>query len=255
METGIGIQIPPQPTQKRVLTEPQLSDLLDKIKDETMSDLNSIAIGTIFHFYPDKQTADVQINYRKVIKGGAPEPNSTNGDVDIAVPYPVLSNCPVVVIGGGGGCITFPVAIGDTCLVLFCDRDIDTWFNYGITGAVPNSNRTHDLTDAIVLVGIHSLISSIAYYATNKVEIRYDLVKISLSATDIGVYGATTPFTAAPLFNVYGAIGFMSMVIPPILPTPGCVYFNSALNNWYGWKIVAYDPITHLPIYGWVALT
>jgi hypothetical protein len=46
-----------------------------------------------------------------------------------------------------------PIQSGDTCLVLFCDRDLDNWFESGQITTL-NSNRVHDLSDGVALVGI-----------------------------------------------------------------------------------------------------
>jgi hypothetical protein len=71
------------------------------------------------------------------------------------VNYPVLVNCPVFFATGGGFVVTMPVAVGDPCLLLFNDRDIDTWFSTGAI-APPNTSRAHDLSDGFALVGFRN---------------------------------------------------------------------------------------------------
>ncbi len=43
--------------------------------------------------------------------------------INKTLPYPELSNVPLVIMSGGKGRITFPVQSGDTVLVLFSERD------------------------------------------------------------------------------------------------------------------------------------
>ena len=68
--------------------------------------------------------------------------------------YPLLLDCPVVVLQGGGAYIDLPIAEGDYCLVLFNDRNIDTWWDTGNV-VVPRNRRKHSLSDGIALVGIN----------------------------------------------------------------------------------------------------
>lgn len=67
---------------------------------------------------------------------------------------PVVSDVPVLFPSGGGAFVTFPVATGDTGLLLCADRSLDVWLNRG--GEVdPNDTRCHHLTDAVFLPGLY----------------------------------------------------------------------------------------------------
>ena len=61
----------------------------------------------------------------------------------------------VVFPGGGGFALTFPVAAGDECLVVFASRCIDAWWQSGGVGE-PMEPRMHDLSDGFALVGVRS---------------------------------------------------------------------------------------------------
>ena len=68
---------------------------------------------------------------------------------------PELLDCPVFYPSGGGFTLTFPIAKGDECLVVFASRCIDEWWDKG--GVQPQSFlRMHDLSDGIVFCGIRS---------------------------------------------------------------------------------------------------
>ena len=58
--------------------------------------------------------------------------------------------------GAGGYRITFPVAEGDTGLLLFAESSLDKWLVSGGT-VDPEDDRRHDLTDAVFLPGCATL--------------------------------------------------------------------------------------------------
>jgi len=120
-------------------TPPDLRALLDNFKSEVMQATNAHKVGIIESFNPTLQTASVRI---------ATLAQTNQGQI----PYPLLTDCPVYFPAGGGAYMTFPIAVGDHCLVLFNDQDIDNWFTTGNV-VVPNTERTHSLSDGMVLVG------------------------------------------------------------------------------------------------------
>jgi hypothetical protein len=86
-------------------------------------------------------------------------------------------DCPVYFPSGGGFTLSFPVAAGDECLLVFSERAIDMWWQNGIkltkNGAqLPSEYRTHDLSDAFVFVGISSQAHMPSGLATDAVELR-----------------------------------------------------------------------------------
>ena len=134
----------------------ELSDLLEALKREIFLTLNCIKIGQIQSFDPVKKTAEILIQFKRILS-----------DNTIQEYFPLL-DCPVFTLQGGGGSIQFPVAKGDDCIVLFSDRSLEIWLNTGVSAA-PNSLRTHALSDAIAIVGVNSLQSSLAAYTSDVV--------------------------------------------------------------------------------------
>src|ERR1043165_6177607 len=98
--------------------KPQLKDLLALFRKDLLIGLNCHHVGRIESFDPDTQLAQASIAYKKTrfVEAGEGE------YVPILEDYPVLVDCPVVSLGGGDGCLTFPYAKGDECLILFNDR-------------------------------------------------------------------------------------------------------------------------------------
>lgn len=169
--------------------EPSLKDLLDFMSKEIKLSLNCHHIGTIQSFDSSFQTAQVSINYTKTFLQIDDVGNTSVQSVN----YPVLASCPVICLGGGLGSMTFPIAPGDECLVLFNDRDLDNWFN-GSANSPPATGRLHSFTDAMALVGVRSLSNVLTSYNTEAPEIRMGGNKITL-ASDKAVVSLSTGVT------------------------------------------------------------
>ncbi len=115
--------------------------------------------GRIVSFDPSTQTASVQPMIEQVLQH------------DQAVPLPMLTDVPVQFPRGGAFVMTFPVAPGDECLLIFAERCIDGWFTSG-QSSIPLDYRLHDLSDGFALMGFSSLSHVIPNLATDAVMMR-----------------------------------------------------------------------------------
>lgn len=147
---------------------PEVADALNLLRKDIFLNLNCHAIGTVQAFDAAKQTAQVTINYTRTFYEEAADGNF----VPVYVNYPVLADCPVLVLGGGGACVTMPVKKGDQCLILFNDRSIDDWYASGQKTDLSIS-RFHSLSDGIVFVGLQSKLNPIDNYDQNRAVLRY----------------------------------------------------------------------------------
>ncbi len=129
------------------IPDPDLRALLTAHADEVMAQLNCAQLARVVSFDGTVPSVSLQILAKRVVfnkpqEGGALQQQPT------LVDYPVLTDVPVQFPSGGGGVLFFPLTAGDTGIVLFCDRDIDAWWQAG--GAnIPNSPRKHSLSDGI----------------------------------------------------------------------------------------------------------
>lgn len=87
------------------------------------------------------------------------------------VTLPLLLDCPVVFPGGGGFVLTFPLAEGDECLVVFASRCIDAWWQSGGI-QVQAELRMHDLSDGFVIPGPRSAPAVEPGISTSAVQLR-----------------------------------------------------------------------------------
>jgi len=181
---------PVAPPRSAPIQTPDLTVLLGMYKEQIFATLNCHQVGKIQSFNETNQTATISLSVSGVVYNKTQVTNGGLQQTPNIVTYPVLVDCPVFVLSGGGGLVTMPIAAGDSCLVLFNDRDLDNWFTTGAT-AVPNSPRKHDLSDGMALVGFRSLAASIASYSTTDIELRNAGGKIQV-ASKIGISNASS---------------------------------------------------------------
>lgn len=125
--------------------------------------LCAVKVGRITAVNYENQTVDVQILYKRRSKDASLE--------DKLLDYPLLQQVPFVVLGGGSSRLTFPISVGDNCLLLFCDNEIDRWWATG--ESLPCiAEKHHDISDAFALVGVHSMADLIQGYS-NYVRLQY----------------------------------------------------------------------------------
>lgn len=142
----------------KIPSDPSLADLLNLMKKDIFLSLNCHAIGKVEIFNPANQTVQATMAYKKTfvkIENGS--------ESEVLVDYPILLDCPAVVIGGGPFSIKMPITKGDECLILFNDRSIDKWFQSGQVTSL-DSSRMHSFSDAFVLVGLHSTANPLVGY-------------------------------------------------------------------------------------------
>jgi len=119
--------------------------------------------GIIQSFSASAVTATVQI----AIKGIVHTPDGKAQFVNM----PLLVDVPVHFPRGGNCTLTFPVAKGDECLVVFAARCIDGWWQSGGVQA-PMEPRIHDLSDGFAFVGFFSQKTKISGISTATAQLR-----------------------------------------------------------------------------------
>ncbi|RQR87733.1 MULTISPECIES: Gp138 family membrane-puncturing spike protein [unclassified Burkholderia] len=119
--------------------------------------------GIIQSFSASAVTATVQI----AIKGVVHTPDGKAQFVNM----PLLVDVPVHFPRGGGCTLTFPVANGDECLVVFAARCIDGWWQSGGIQP-PAEQRIHDLSDGFAFVGFFSQATKIGGISTVSTQLR-----------------------------------------------------------------------------------
>ncbi|HED3533579.1 TPA: Gp138 family membrane-puncturing spike protein [Klebsiella pneumoniae] len=173
----------------------ELQETLDRVKDKSVANARTALPGVILSFDPDTVTCAVSL----CSKSSKPVPYEDIGKTE-SMDFPLLVDLPVVFPRGGGVTLTFPLAEGDECLVVFSDRCIDFWWQNGGTQELVDW-RSHDLSDAFVIPGPQSQAKKIGGISTSAVELRSDdgETKLSLNPASGAING-----TAPGGFNLNG---------------------------------------------------
>lgn len=193
--------------------EPDLAEFMTLVKRDIGLSINCVQIGTIETFNATLGTASATINFKRQLAD------------ESVIDYPVLADCPVFTLNGGGASLTFPIAKGDTCIILFNDRNIDNWYLSGKVD-VPRDARIHNISDGIILVGIRSINSAIITPmnsacldgGTNKVAVKNDQENLKTLIADLlnwllnlqiavsGAVGVVNPSSALGLTGPTGLV-------------------------------------------------
>jgi len=149
---------PPAIPAPNITANPDLATLLQAVQDNVARNINCHAVGTIQSFKqstgPDGNpngfyVVTAKINYSRTY---FVQTDLNSAQTAKNVDYPLLVDCPAIILGGGSTYLQFPISPGDQCLILFNDRDLNNLFAGAKSGPVASA-RTHSLADGIALVG------------------------------------------------------------------------------------------------------
>jgi len=106
--------------------------------------------------------------------------------------FPVLSGVPLVLPQSSisGVEIAFPVAVGDSCLLIFSEQQLDSF----LYGGESKMTLRFDLTNAIAIPGLGKVAGSAFQEAcsSKSVVIRSGSTKLTVSAGNVSVQGSLT---------------------------------------------------------------
>lgn len=127
------------------------------------ADIQTALPAIIQSFDPAKRTCTA----KPTIKFEITNPDQSTKWVEL----PVIVDIPVIFPSGGGYTLTFPIAQGDECLLVFASRCIDSWW---YSGGYQNQHefRMHDLSDGFAFVGVNSRPNVISSISTNSTQLR-----------------------------------------------------------------------------------
>ena len=138
---------------------PDFNDLMRMVQNAIFSRLNCHGIGQIIEFNKENQTCTIQLMQLKEFN---------NNDY---TPAP-LTEVPLIIYGQRSGHITLPDPTGCICLVLFLDRNIDSFMQTGEMYA-PKTARMHDFSDCVAITTFNSLATPIQNYDDTAISIIY----------------------------------------------------------------------------------
>lgn len=139
-----------------------LVTLFNNVTNKTKSEIRVALPAKVTSFDPIKQTISCIPTIRELV--------TINGKSNY-ITLPELQDVPIQMPRAGNWIITFPIKVGDECMVIFQDLCIDGWW---FRGDIQNWNdlRRHDLSDAIAIFSPWSQPNTIPNYSTQNLEIR-----------------------------------------------------------------------------------
>ena len=160
---------------------PDLGQIIKSSGLSMASELNCMRIGVIQEFNAENLTVQVQIAGKRTI---GLNPDGTQKVRDYAPIYAKVCYC--------NPFITHEIKAGEECILLFSDREIESWFINGDNNPEAYT-RMHDLTDAIAIVGIRSLPKMIEiirdclnlFYGNSNIKIAENQIDINTTTTNI----------------------------------------------------------------------
>ncbi len=182
--------------------QPDWIHILEGITQKTGYELNCVRIGIVQNVYYDDLTVDVQIANKRTLNLNK---DGTQNVKDFPLIRAKIAYC--------NPFITFPVSQGDECVMLFSDREIESWFING--GVNPEGYpRMHALTDCVALFGIRSLPKMIQivanclnlFYGNNSLKIDKDTITATNFHALNGATGAIVDSNDKKLADVVDGI-------------------------------------------------
>lgn len=142
---------------------PNLAELLSGHVSRSLAELHTAMPGRVERYDSTTQTADVKpLVKRKVADEAGTESLES---------LPVVPSVPVVFPGAGDYGITFPIARGDTVLLVVASASLDRWLARG--GEVdPADERAHALSDAVAIPGLRARPDALGSVPNSALHVR-----------------------------------------------------------------------------------
>lgn len=144
---------------------PSLAELLRRVIDSRLVDVHTSIPGKILAYDADTQEATVapQVKRAYTDEEGAREVED----------LPAIPGVPVVFPRAGGYRVTFPVAVGDTVLLVFSEASIDRWKSRG--GCLdPGEDARHELSGAVAIIGLYDFAHALSDAPTDRMSVGKD---------------------------------------------------------------------------------
>lgn len=199
---------------------------------QQLSDIHTALPAQIVKYDYQKQKAQVQPLLSKRYTGNLIDENTNIQQL------PLINNVPVIFPRAGGASLNFPVDEGDTCLLVFMERSIDTWKSTGGIVA-PTDPRKFDLSDAVAIMGLFPFTEESSAENNEDLSLSFKGSKISIKP-DGSIQIKTSNTVAIGTLSVEvlevisQTLGFLSSLtaIPPIppggIPAPSPLTFQAS---------------------------
>ena len=189
---------------------PTQADVLREVIEDRLRAVHTALPAEVVEWDATTQT----VSARPTVWGATPDQDGRYVDE----PLPTIFDVPVMFPRSGGGYITFPIAAGDTVLLVFAERSIGQWRYTGRDGS-PGDQRTHTLSGAVAIPGLFprsGALPSSAIVAGSVVIVGTTEVRLGApTASDFVALSSKVDTEIGKLWTALGAHTH------PYLPGPG----------------------------------
>lgn len=173
----------------------ELPDVLDSAIEASLRGVWTAMPGRVESYNSATQAASIQLT----VRSGYVAENGERQSEAIAI----LNTVPVVHVGGGGYRTVYPVAKGDTALVVFTSRSMAQWLVQGDL-VDPGTDQHHSLSDAVAIVGLRDHKHALAHVPTDRMSVGSDSgasIEITTSDVRVGGFTGTEPTIKATAYR------------------------------------------------------
>jgi hypothetical protein len=177
-----------------------LAELIRLAQDARMGDVHTALPGKIVTYDPVTLTATVQLVITRMVKTQDDPLQLQQYEREV---LPPLQGVPIVFPRSSNASITWPLAPGDSVLVVFCEADISRWL---MTGSItdPDMLKRHSLSSGFAIPGIAPITSPLPSAAVPAMVLTANTVKLgSMAATS---FVALATLVAAELSSIATAL-------------------------------------------------
>ena len=197
------------------------STLLDALQDAiraSLTELNTCIPAVVLSYDASSQKATVQPTVKRWYRDNT------------SPSRPPITGVPVVFPAAGGGIISFPIAAGDTVMLMFSQTSLDKWLVSSGGEVNPEDRRLHDYSDAIAIPGLVPFQNSL-HSDPDSVIIKYKGNKIQLAPDGSVTIDAPSGHIINGDTVVNGTLVVTNAVTAASVTSPGAIAGNSLSAN------------------------
>lgn len=121
-------------------TTPTMAEIIDAAMESRLLDVHTCLPGKINSYNPATQTADIELQVKRMLEGQ--DDKFTTEDL------PVLPNVPIIFPRGGGYYAAFPMKAGDPVVIIFSEASLDQYRSKASL-TTPGDARRHTLMGGV----------------------------------------------------------------------------------------------------------
>lgn len=201
----------------------ELSDVLTSAIDSVVRGVWTAMPGRVESYDSTTQSANIQLTVKSGFIGESGQRDTEN--------IAVLNGVPVVFLGGGGFRTVYPVAVGDTALVVFASRSLGEWLQRGDV-VDPLTDHHHNLGDGVAFIGLRDRRNALVNAPEGRMSVGADqgaTIEVRSSEIRLGSDNASSAVVVQSALDTFMAA--LTNAIASLASSPVSAAALSALQN------------------------